>query len=110
MGGVVVMTDPEDSRGLLAQILAEVRALSAEIIALKIANAEVIAEAKQRADEVKDHEQRLRALESADFVTKDEVEADAKERARLNAWRIGTVLTVATLIETAVLAWLFHTS
>jgi len=92
---------------LFAQILAELKSISAEVSALKVANAEVVAEAKARQKQVEDHEARLRGLEAADLVTAADMTAAGERRSKRTAWIVGLALAVFTPLEAALLAlWL----
>lgn len=100
-------TNDGGTGALFAQILAELKSISAEVSALKVANAEVVAEAKARQKQVEDHESRLRVLEAVEVVTSADLEAATERRAKRTAWLVGIALAVLTPIEAALIAlWL----
>lgn len=102
------MTEDNGGTGVLfAQILAELKSISAEVSALKVANAEVVAEAKARERQVEDHEARLRVLEAADLVTALDLREAGDRRSKRTAWIVGLIVAVLTPIEAALIAlWL----
>lgn len=100
-------------QGLLAQILVAVNAVGAEVSALKVANAQVIADARHRGSQVDDHEVRVRVLERergelATMADLDEMEqrgASARAAALAAADRKANFrLVIIGLVMTAVVA------
>jgi hypothetical protein len=100
------VTASEDA--ILAQILAEVRTVNAKVSGIEITVAQAVADIRHRGSQADDHEERLRALERAEVVTKDDLEASQQERARKTMTWFGLALTAFGLIETAVIAVLIR--
>jgi len=93
--------------GLYAEILAELKQISAEVSMLKVTNAQAIAESRQRQKQAEDHEARLRVLEHADYVTRQELDAGRRaNNVRLATW-IAVALTVTGIFETGFIALFF---
>ena len=90
--------------GLLAQILAEVRAVGVKVSALEVANAAVIADARHRASQVDDHEARLREIERVDLVTQEDLASASARRLRSTMLWVTGSIGLATLLESAFLA------
>ena len=109
------MTQDNTERGLLAQILVEVRDVSAKVSSLEVTNAEVVAEARHRGSQLDDHEARLRRIESVDAFTRQDMEDANEARAQAERARdnrrlalIAILFAAAQLIEGGFLWMLDH--
>lgn len=74
-------------QGLLAEILVAVHAVGAEVTALKVVNAQVVADARHRGKQVDDHEDRIRVIEArqSELVTTDELDEMEQRNAHARA-------------------------
>jgi hypothetical protein len=99
------MSDMNDA--LAAQILAEVRAVGAKVSGIEITVAQAVERIQHRSDQVDDHEDRIRALESSDNVTKADLEASQRERSRRTALVVSIVLALAVPVEAWLLSLIF---
>lgn len=100
-------------QGLLAEILVAVHAVGAEVTALKVANAQVIADARHRGSQVDDHETRIRKIETrqGELVTTDELDEMEQRNAAARAEALEVAdrkanfrLIIIGLVMTAVVA------
>jgi len=100
-------------QALLGQILAEVKAVGAEVSAVKVTVATAVAEIEHRARQGDDHEARLRKVESrvADGVTQGDLDAlesrrqdEVRDALALANTKANRRLTVIGLVMTAVIA------
>lgn len=106
------MATPSE-QALLGQILAEVKAVGAEVSAVKVTVATAVAEIEHRARQAADHEARLRKVESrvADGVTQGDLDAlesrrqdEVRDALALANTKANRRLTVIGLVMTAVIA------
>lgn len=98
---------------MLGQILAEVKAVGAEVSAVKVTVATAVAEIEHRARQGDDHETRLRAVEAtvADNVTQGDLDSleqrrrdEVADALALSDRKANRRLTVIGLVMTAVIA------
>jgi hypothetical protein len=106
-------TSSPTEQGLLAEILVAVHAVGAEVTALKVANAQVIADARHRGTQVDDHETRIRLIETRQpqLVTTDDLDEMEQRSATARAAALAAAdrkanfrLVIIGLVMTAVIA------
>lgn len=107
------MTTTPGEQALLGQILAEVKAVGAEVSAVQVTVARAVAEIEHRARQADDHETRIRTVESVAAAAVSQDDLDTLEQRRrtevadalaLSDKKANRRLVVIGLVMTAVVA------